>query len=223
MSHLWVEALIPGAGWVRFDPSPASEFSATGFGRLRREWSSRVLGAKMFWYRKVMGFEGTWRLDRLAARFRNPGHGAPGARFALPEVFVQAGGLGGLSRVSWVAGGAALVSVAAVLLRVLMRGRGRGPRLSPDQSRVARLHRLLCRRLERLGVASAGKTCDEIRAALATVPGLPVSELGAFLDTYEDVRFGGRPLAEEQHRGMSRLLGTLPKRRAGHPQTVARA
>lgn len=223
MSHLWVEALIPGAGWVRFDPSPASEFSATGFGRLRREWSSRVLGAKMFWYRKVMGFEGTWRLDQLAARFRNPGHGAPGRRFALPEVFVQAGGLGGLSRVSWAAGGAVLLSVAAVLLRVLLRGRGRGPRLSPDQARAARLHRRLCRRLERLGVACAGKTCDEIRVALAAAPELRSLELRAFLDTYEDVRFGGRPLAEESHRDMTRLLGRIPKRRAGRGQGAARA
>ena len=124
---------------------------------------------------------------------------------------------------SWAAGGAALVSVVAVLLRVLLRGRGRGPRLTPEQSRAARLYRLLCRRLERLGVACAGKTCDEIRVALTTVPELPALELCAFLDTYEDVRFGGRPLAEEQHQVMSRLLGTLPKRRARQPQKVARA
>jgi hypothetical protein len=85
------------------------------------------------------------------------------------------------------------------------------------------LYRLLCRRLERLGVACAGKTCDEIRIALAAVPELPSPELRAFLDTYEDVRFGGRPLAEDQHRGMSRLLGKLPKRRARHPEKTARA
>ncbi len=212
MSHLWVEALIPGAGWVRFDPSPASEFSATGFGRLRREWSTRVLGAKMFWYRKVMGFEGTWRLDRIAALFRGDGHGVPGQRFALPEVFVQAGGLGGLSRFSWAALAAGFLLVMALLLRVLIRSRTAGARLSPDQSRVVRLYRMLCGRLERLGVSCAGRTCDEIRAALGAVSWLPVSELSAFLDAYEHVRFGGRPLAEERLRFMSQVLGGLPRR-----------
>lgn len=55
-AHSWVEAWIPGSGWVTFDPTPAAEQSSSGLSRLRM-WIDAV---ELLWQDWVIGYD----LDR---------------------------------------------------------------------------------------------------------------------------------------------------------------
>ncbi len=201
MAHLWVEALFKEVGWVRFDPSPRSDMSPTGLGRVRMAWSSYVLRAKMFWFQQVEGFGGRIQLEGLM-RLRpwkwRPQHGF------VPDILgKEETGTPQKSFSYWNmlehratrAVGAVIIVVGILFLWKRWEGT-RQPRfaLTADQASMRKLYVRFLKKASRLGVDCANKTATEIRAALQTIPLTDEDAVGAFIETYHSVRFGGKPL-----------------------------
>lgn len=56
-AHTWIEAALPGRGWVRFDPTPPDE-TAGGFRSLRfKSWRHIYEWMELRWYNYVINFE----------------------------------------------------------------------------------------------------------------------------------------------------------------------
>ncbi|HOJ67284.1 MAG TPA: DUF3488 and transglutaminase-like domain-containing protein [Candidatus Hydrogenedentes bacterium] len=195
MAHLWVEAYFQGVGWVRFDPSPRSDYTATGFAYIRQRWSQQLLLAKMFWYRNVMGFQGGWRLDTLVEQLRQ-GHGEGRGTGAL-EVFLEFTSPDRRGRIALPATLVFLVLCAGVVLglawRVFWRNQSPYDRviLNLHQRHARWLLRGLRRKLERAGVDTRGLTSEELLTRAASVPALDQEALRWLLAYYEQARFGG--------------------------------
>jgi len=194
MSHLWVEAYFQGIGWVRFDPSPRSDYIPTGLAYIRQRWSQQLLLAKMFWYRSVMGFEGGWRLDNLVARISSRDHGGvPGS--GMIESFLEFTSPDSRGRVLLPVFmvGLLLLAAAGAAWRILWKGPSPYKRilLTAHQRNAQRLLRSLRRQLAKAGVDTRGLTAEELIRSAAKSPLVDDLKLEPLLVYYEQVRFGG--------------------------------
>lgn len=208
MAHLWVEVYFLGLGWVTFDPSPANDLTdAFSTQWLARLVSRYVLKAKMVWYRDILGFDRRFQVVSL----RNLALGIIGLGTDLFDSYAQVRAGPGRGR-----GPLLLVAIAAFGIGVLffrfVRGRrGRVYRhlLTEDQARAVRLYMRLRHKLEHLGLTPVGKTAEEIRAELSNVPAFHVGPVLEVIDTYNEVRFGGRPLARDRYAYLRGLVQAL--------------
>jgi transglutaminase-like putative cysteine protease len=194
-AHLWVEAYMPGAGWVEFDPTPpAGRIPLTGrWPTLRSAWDQAVLA----WDAWVIGLDLGDQYDLyLTAR----------ELFEGAVVWVK----GGATWTPWPA--AALLVLAVALAVLLLRRRGvliwtGRARREGIPSFYLRMLRLAARRGLRPDSAEtagefarrAGEAIGD-RAAVALVSRL-----------YERERFGGRPPSPDEsgrvEEALSRLAG----------------
>ena len=208
MAHLWVEVYFIGIGWVTFDPSPPD----AGVEGLSRTWIARLssrymLRLKMAWYQDVIGFDRGVQKDTWS----NVALGLIGFGNDLFERLGEAG-MRGRSRGLSLAAVVLVIIVAVVTTLVFLRFRGRaakGRLLSVDQARAARVYRRLLRKLNRMGTPSKNKTAEEVRAevrASSRFEGGPILEV---IDTYNEVRFGERPLIPAQYARLRRLVRDL--------------
>jgi len=194
MAHLWVEAYFQGIGWVRFDPSPRSDYTATGLAYIRQRWSQQLLLAKMFWYRNVMGFQGGWRLDTLMERWRNE-HSGGGSK-AL-EAFLEFTSPDRRSRfilpATLIFGVLFAGTVLGLAWRMFRKDHSPYDRvmLTLHQRHARRLIRGLRRQLERVGVDTRGLTAEELLRKAAGTPAVDQEKLSRLLACYERARFGG--------------------------------
>ena len=210
MAHLWVEVYFPDFGWVTFDPSPpAPEYDFFSISGMRRAFSRTTLLAKMFWYRKVVGFTPASRLELLHdvswglfGLGKGPRDGKPIQEVESPLQRFQRG-------FPLLAGVTAAVFLGFGALRLLSIRRGVAPGLSEDQQRAVRLRAVLLRRLRRLGIETGDKTVDELRASIhgrgLDDPEPVLTVLGA----YNAVRFGARPLPAEIYAALRRMVRSL--------------
>jgi transglutaminase-like putative cysteine protease len=208
-AHAWVEVHYEGAGWVRYDPTPADlrarAPAAASLGERVRELASAL---ELWWYQRVVGFD---RADQIRAaqrawlawkgRRRSPEQSAlpasDGRRAARAPGWLQL-----------LAGGAALLAGALLLLR-----RIRARRREALPAGYARALRLLARRgLRRAPCATARGFAEQVEAAL----GAPVGEpFHALTEAYLAERFGGRP-APAGAPALAALCAALARRgRAG--------
>jgi len=208
MAHLWVEVFFPGYGWITFDPSPRGVESLVTRNWLAQAVSRQVLRAKIFWYRDVIGFDRALQLTL----FRNAGLQLVG----LGSELFGAADLGQAinPRGPWLLPISALVLCAA-LVAWRKRSRARAQSLyagalSADQHRAVTLYERLRRRLRRMGVSVAGLTANEIQQHIETVPIVnDAAAVRELIETYNQVRFGGRPLTRERYAALKRLLRSI--------------
>ena len=56
-AHAWVEAYIPGRGWVPFDPTPSQSAISAGFEEIGKKIQHWAAALEAQWYRHVIGYD----------------------------------------------------------------------------------------------------------------------------------------------------------------------
>jgi hypothetical protein len=208
MAHLWVEVYFIGIGWVTFDPSPAdAQAAALGRNQLLRFLSRQALVAKMLWYRNVVSFDS----GAQVAVLRN----LRGGFFGFGENLFN----WGAQRTSRFRAGPAFAALLALLIMASAITAGlvgwaratasNGYALTGDQARAVKLYRRLLRKLERAGIKCKGLAAEEIQAEVGEKRPAVLAGASAILLTYNQVRFGGRPLPPQPYRDLAKRLRQL--------------
>ena len=225
MAHVWVEAYFPGWGWVSFDPSPLEDDDGDdGVWATLGSWANTLhIRSRMMWYRDIVGYQPSVRLEDLFNRQRLSGF--------VPFWGEGSGGWGEMSlsdRIPLVTFGLALAGLggAAVWFAVQwkeLQFLGSRPRipLSRDQLRAIRLYLRLRRRLRRAGIPCEGKTAQEILDVARAHPRIDEALVTEVVNVYDTVRFGSRELDAQQYRAMRRAVRRMFRRGEDWDSTVA--
>src|SRR5947209_6067876 len=192
-AHSWVEVYFPDAGYVRFDPTPASERGGRQEGfqaRMVLRWDSLQ--------QRWRAFVGDYDLVSQAQAMRRMGQRLHATG---PPLAGRDGATGRLRRVIAAVGTAvAAAAVIAWLRRLRLRARKAQEReLTSDQRRAVALWRGARRLLKRAGV----------EIAVGTTPGELARRVPAAADiarAYAAARWGGAQLAPRVARAALRTL-----------------
>lgn len=198
MAHLWVEAYFLDHGWVTFDPSPqGTEDAMTPLGRAQMAIARLQLRLRMFWYQRIIGYEGgwftlTWLKDFGAGIFSwtlSPYSGW------LDDNSAPRNGAG---IISFLALPGLLLVLVGTALYLWFRRRAQQGTLTDGQRRAALLFSGMRRVLRRRGIDCERKTAGELVSAArgASLPESPV--VADALKIYNEARFGNRPLGKAQ-------------------------
>ena len=215
MAHLWVEVYFIGLGWVTFDPSPSGDtltgFSHTWMARTIRRYS---LITKMVWYRNVIAYDQGLQINSL----RNVALGLVGFSGEFFDRLTDVRRISGAAGMTLSALLAAILVAGGTLILLLNRrtqSLGRLP-LTAEQARAVRLYRKLRRKLQVLGANPQGKTAEELCQELWRVAETQSTSAVDVINTYNEVRFGGRPLAWDRYTRLTRIVKKLhfPKEQA---------
>jgi transglutaminase-like putative cysteine protease len=234
-AHSWVEAWIPGVGWMTFDPTPPAR---EGVGPREGLWAdvrALVDAMRTRWMTSVVGYDlrvqvgalrklwTWWAAQRAASEARERATTADGDGDWLPST----------PAVRWLIGFAIIVLFGALLVRWLRRRRGMGEEtVSAHEREAVRLYRDLDRALASKGMARAREVTPLEHARVLGESGLDASEdIQRITRGYVEARYGGRVLSPDElaqlRAALARVRGaatsasrTTP--RQGSPQTPAR-
>ncbi|HKB77821.1 MAG TPA: transglutaminaseTgpA domain-containing protein [Myxococcales bacterium] len=200
-AHSWVEAYVPGVGFVPFDPTPPS-----GRGGVDRGlWSGAVLawdGLAQRWRAFVVDYDLLSQqrtLQQLGRTLREAGRRLSAARPGAPEFRAAA--------TQAALGAIVIVLLVALLRRVGGRGQPRVALLDGDQRRAQVLWRRARTRLERGGVSltAAVSPREAIRRTVQRRPDVApaVEQLASAVLA---ARWGGERLPPSRARALLREL-----------------
>jgi protein-glutamine gamma-glutamyltransferase len=184
-AHVWVEALVPGKGWIPLDPSRWSANFSPGGAAAKRGLLHRLSlyadSLSYFWNVRVIGYD----LEKQVSLVRNAGKRV--SSFRLPQkrspFFFAAG-------------------VVAVVAVVLIFGRRRGT--SPVRSRERRLLESFSRRLKRRYGIAPGE-----RGLFETTSGITDPAVQRFVSVYAGAVYRDRRLTPAEIRELKALIKTL--------------
>jgi hypothetical protein len=208
-AHSWVEALLPGRGWVVFDPTPGSRDSfnpASLFGELR----AMVDAMRAYWMTRVVGYDlrtqmrGLRDLRDFFKRF-SLGRGEHAGERGADAPNQRWQGVSG----TWPAIGAGVILLIAIGFFLLRRRRQKGAaRGLSDGARVAQeLYRELELTLAKRGCARPLHVTPEAHARALVDNGFP--EAGAvreLTEVYVRTRYGAHALPAQKVAELRQLL-----------------
>lgn len=200
MAHLWVEVLFLDYGWVPFDPSPRSADLQLMENRYLRIISKLLLRGKIFWYRRIVGFDRGYQLPTL--NFLNIGI------FKDIDEFINPGGSKMIPSSSLFLLGLILLIFLYILLRLLAilwhllkvilysdlwKTTRKSLKFTPAQLQARTLFFKFEKVLKKAGWDVSSMTVEEINEHLnksyfefSDI----IGEIKEFLKEYNEVRFG---------------------------------
>jgi hypothetical protein len=215
-AHSWVEAWIPGPGWMTFDPTPPSGRYARAGSGLLADIEAWIDSLRLSWYKWVIEYD----LDKQLGLFeglvglfdgRRSPLGDAGSRMSLGRWKDLLGRVFSLRNVAVTA----TLLVALWLALRLRRHRAERPRVRRppprrEVSEILRLFARLERRMARRGYPRLPVMSPrEWAARVATTghPSAPALERAA--RAVEEVVWGGRRFADEHRAALRAALGAV--------------
>lgn len=207
MAHLWVEVYFLDYGWVTFDPSPHYDAGDVSmFGQVSESLSRSQWRLRIFWYRNIIGYDGGFTLERL----RDWGEGLfvwtvspyTGYQEGNPESGRRGGKLAALALPVLLA----CLAAGGLYLRFRRRRGQEGLTLTEAQRRARILLDRVSRQLRRQGINCEQRTAGELALAARGKPNVRAEHVTEALRTYDEVRFGQRPLDRSRLKALCRQL-----------------
>ena len=207
MAHLWVEVYFLDYGWVTFDPSPpydADDMSL--FGQMSETLSRSQLRFRAFWYRSIIGYDGRFALENL----KNLGQGLF-AWSLFPDTDPEADEPGSSHRfgrlaIEALSGLLTVLALAGLYLHFKRRAGARAPKLTKAQRRAQLLLDKINHKLHRQGIDCEQQTAGELAQAARRIWVADPQPIADALHTYDEARFGKRPLERSHLKELCRGL-----------------
>jgi protein-glutamine gamma-glutamyltransferase len=216
-AHSWVEALLPGRGWVMFDPTPASR-DAFSPSSMLRELRAMVDAMRAYWMTRVVGYDLRTQvraLRDLRDFFRSLSGPADDSSASDGEPRDKPDWA--MLQRAWplLAGGILLLAVIGYLV-LRKRGRARADRsLSASARRAQQLYRELEQTLAQRGLARPAHVTPEAHArALSDASVAGAAAVLTLTEAYLRTRYGAEELSPSKVSELRQLLREVKQQHA---------